>query len=313
MKKIFPLLLASSLVCGVSAIAKAQPPAPTNPIPPIFDYSCPGGQTPELAIGKFFDNAEGPYETAAKIVAGADPDNPALQRLQKLVYDSFGKSIVYPQKIEISPDPQNADFATAHYRLVIHNDLGFTITQDDSAKLEKYVTNKCTYWMIVPNDPSDGAEQFYRYSSEDKESGFTTRLATLIAYPQQSLTAYDLSQSESNVKQILLGLMQYEEDYDHQINLTSQNYKEGLMPYLKSDILFTAPGDAEGTVSYDINSNLAGVNDLTIKNPHTLVAIYQGHDQKLDFKYGDNSVVGFADGHVEAVTREEAKNLRWQP
>lgn len=313
MKQIFQLLLAGSLVCGVSAIAKAQPPAPTSQLPPIFDYSCPGGQTPELAIQKFFMNEEGPYEMAAKIVAGADPDNPALQRLQKMVQDSFGKFYVNPQHIEISPDPKNSDFATAHYRLVLHSDLGFTVTQDDSVRLEKYVTNKCTYWMIVPNDPSDGTQQFYDYSSEDKESGFTTRLATYIAYPQKSLTAYDLSQSEINVKQILLGLMMYEQDYNNQINLTPQNYKDGLMPYIKSNILFTAPGDEAGIVSYDINPNLVGINEAEIKNPWTLVAVYQGHDQKLDFKYGENSVVGFADGHVKAVTQEEAKSLRWKP
>jgi len=80
MKKIYSLLLAGSLVFGVSTIATAQPPEPNYQIPPIFDYTCPGGQTPELAIQKFFMNVEGPYDKAAKIVAGADPDNPALQR-----------------------------------------------------------------------------------------------------------------------------------------------------------------------------------------------------------------------------------------
>lgn len=313
MKKLFSLLMTGSLIFTISVIAIAQPPEPAYQIPPIFDYTCPGGQTPELAVQKFFMNVEGPFEKAGKIVAGADPDNPALQRLQKMVHDSFGKSTVYPQKIEITSDPKNSDFATAHYRLVLHNDLGFTVIQDDSAKLQKYVTNKCTYWMIVPNNPSDGTEQFYGYSADDKETGFTTRLATLIAYPQQSLIAYDLSQSEKNVKQIILGLMQYEEDYDHQINLTPQSYKDGLMPYVQSETIFTAPGDAEGTTSYDLNPNLTGINGAGIQHPSTLVAIYQGHDQKLDFKYGENSVVGFMDGHVKAVTPEEAKTLRWQP
>jgi prepilin-type processing-associated H-X9-DG protein len=312
MKKIYPLLLAGSLIFAPT-IAKAQPPEPNYQVPPIFDYTCPGGQTPELAIEKFFDNEEGPYDKAAKIVDGADPDNPALQRLQKMVQDSFGKMIVYPQHIEITPDPKNPDSATAHYRLVFHNDLGFTVSQDDSAKLEKHTARNCTYWMIVPNDPSDGAQQFYGYKSDDKESGFTTRLATLIAYPQKSLTAYDLFKSESNVKQILLGLMQYEEDYDNQINLNPQNYKDGLMPYIQSYILFTAPGDVEGTVSYNINPNLFGLYSKAIQDPWTLVSIYQGHDQKLDFKYGGYAVVGFMDGHVKAVTPEEAKDLRWKP
>jgi len=54
------------------------------------------------------------------------------------------------------------------------------------------------------------------------------------------------------------------------------------------------------------------VNAAGIQNPSTLVSIYQGHDQKLDFKYDGHSVVGFMDGHVKAVTPEEAKNLRWK-
>jgi len=166
-----------------------------------------------------------------------------------MVVSSLGKFNVTAQQLKIIPDPQNPDLAAAHYRLELHNNLGFTVSQDDSAKLEKHTVRQCTYWMIVPNAPSDGAQQFYGYNSNDTESGFTTRLATLIAYPQKSLTAYDLSQSESNVKQIILGLMMYMQDYDNKINLTPQNYKEGLMPYIKSDALFTAPGDTEGTVS----------------------------------------------------------------
>jgi prepilin-type processing-associated H-X9-DG protein len=50
-----------------------------------------------------------------------------------------------------------------------------------------------------------------------------------------------------------------------------------------------------------------------IKNVPTLVALYLGRDQKLDFRYGGLSPVCFVDGHVKAVTPEEAKSLRWEP
>jgi len=308
----YPLLLAGSLIFSVSIIANAQPPTPPSQLPSVFDYSCPGGQTPELAVEKFFDNSWSP-EAAAKFVEGADADSPALKELSQIIRDHLGKFQLGAIDIKTSIDPKNPDLATAEFTLVLSDELGHAIMQPDSISLDKHTSPKCTYWMIVPGKPELPKDSYYMTGHLTKMSGMTLRLATEIAHPQEMLTLFHLHQSESNVKQIMLGIFMYVQDTDNQINLTPQNYKYELMPYLKSNILFTAPGDVVGTVSYDINSNLAGANDLTIKNPHTLVALYQGHDQKLDFKYGDNSVVGFADGHVEAVTREQAKSLRWKP
>lgn len=312
MQKKSLLIAATSLMVAFSSLALAQPPAAAPQLPPIFDYTCPGGQTPELAIEKFFDNSWSPA-AAARMVEGADPQSPALKEFSRTIRDHLGQFQIAPLNITIAFDPKNPDSATAQYELVLYDELGHTIMQDDGVTLKKHVSRTCTYWMILPGQPEDVDNTFYRNGKPTKESGMTTLLATEIAYPEKMQTQFHLSKSENNVKQISLGLMQYVEDYDQQIHLNPQNYEDGLMPYIQSEALFTAPGDAPGTVSYDINPNLEGLNVQSIQKPSELVAIYQGHNQKLDFKYNGYSVVGFMDGHVKAVSAEEAKNLRWKP
>ncbi|MEO6908235.1 MAG: hypothetical protein ABI210_10125 [Abditibacteriaceae bacterium] len=317
MKKIFPLLLASSLVFGLFTNVKAQPS--TQP-PPIVDYSPPGGETPEQTIINFFMDVDGQFNLAANMVAGADPHAPALQRLQTMVTASFGQFRMFPGFIKITIDPKNPDITTANYPLVLQNNLYFRTFQADSVKLKRYVTGKRTYWMIIPQSALDSPEQFYKYNPHDPESGLTMRLASLIAYPQKSLTMYNLVESQNNVQQIIFGLLMYEQDSDNKIDFTPKEikgklmiYLKALMPHRQNDDFFTAPGDTAGTMSYSLNPNLIGINDEDIKNPSTVVVIYQGQNQKLDYKYGNYSVVGFADGHVKWVTPEEAKGLRWKP
>ena len=92
-----------------------------------------------------------------------------------------------------------------------------------------------------------------------------------------------------------------------------QNFRKKLTPYLKNDLVFTAPGDPAGTTSYDVNANVVGLSLADFTAPSETIAFYQGHDQKLDFRYGGLSPVCFMDGHVKAVTPEEAKTLRWAP
>jgi hypothetical protein len=43
------------------------------------------------------------------------------------------------------------------------------------------------------------------------------------------------------------------------------------------------------------------------------VAFYEGENQTLDFRHDGHAHVGFATGHVEAVTPQQAKTLRWKP
>lgn len=120
-----------------------------------------------------------------------------------------------------------------------------------------------------------------------------------------------LAVSESNVKQIDLGLMQYVQD--HNMKYPTGNYKQAVMPYIKTESLFHDPADTSGSDSYSFNKKLQGVSLDKISDPQGTVALYEGQNQTLAFRHDGRAVVGFADGSVRAVRAEQAKFLRWRP
>ncbi len=126
-----------------------------------------------------------------------------------------------------------------------------------------------------------------------------------------------LTSCESNVKQIELGLIQYA--YDNNNKFPAGDYKAAIMPYTKSESLFHCPADTVtgGASDYSLNPSLQGVSLAKLSDPANTVAIYEGSNRTLDFRHehtgGNVAVVGFADGHVRAVSAQQAKSLRWRP
>ena len=124
-----------------------------------------------------------------------------------------------------------------------------------------------------------------------------------------------LASCESNVRQLGLGLTQY--TYDNGSRFPAGDYKQAIMPYIKSEKVFHCPADTLGSQSYSFNTKLQGVALRKLSNPAETVAIYEGSDQTLDFRHehrgGPVAVVGFADGRVKAVSQTQAQSLRWKP
>lgn len=124
-----------------------------------------------------------------------------------------------------------------------------------------------------------------------------------------------LATCESNVKQIELGLTQYTQDNNEKF--PKGDYVSALMPYVKSEAPFRCPADQTGGVDYSFNENLQGVGLEKLSNPSIVVAVYEGKNQTLDFRHdhtgGSVAVVGFADGHVRAISQSQAGSLRWKP
>lgn len=129
----------------------------------------------------------------------------------------------------------------------------------------------------------------------------------------------------SNAKQISTAAVMFLQDHGNRFALSASTYKKSLTPYLvhqKSptpqilrnvERIFRCPEDKSGKVSYSFNRNLAGVLLAKIKRPAETVMIYEGVGQQLTFRHNGKAVVGFADGHVKLIPREEAKTLRWTP
>jgi len=257
----------------------------------------------------------GNFSNAAKMVYGANSEDPALADFGKEIAKSFGAFELSARDFKLTLDPKDSTTIKADFILIMHDQMGHHIAQPDSVILKKNDSGSYTFWMVVAEDPDALNENYFYYWNNvpSQPCGLTTRLATEIAHPAEMQARIHLSQSFSQLKQLGLGLMQLCMDYEETFQLDPQHLKRDLFPYMKSDALFTAPGDVAGTVSYQINPELIGKKIADIKNANTLVALYLGKDQKLDFRYGGKSMVCFADGHVKAVTPEEAKNLRWMP
>ena len=118
---------------------------------------------------------------------------------------------------------------------------------------------------------------------------------------------------ESNVKQISLGLIEYTQDSDEVFPPSAAAYKDVLAPYVKDEAVYHCPADEGEGVTYSLNANLQGVSLEKLAHPEAVVAVYEGKDQKLDFRHDGKAVVGFADGRVKTVTEDEAAGLQWKP
>jgi len=315
MKKIYQVLLSSSLVFSVSTIAKAQPPEPTEPaiqLPPLH-YS----RTSEDTVQRFIsESAMGNATYPNDYVEGVDNSNAALPQIGGIRKLDLGNFVLAARDITISPNPQSPDLVTANFTLEFSDDaLGLKLAQKDSVELKRHLIpnnkqeGKNEYWSIVPGDP----QKYFEDNSSPEKSGFTERLATLFAYSKEMLPKIHLQQSELQLKQLGLALMMFSQDYAEQLVFTQENYVEKLTPYLKNKTIFVAPGTNADATNFTINPNIAGLKLTQDLDYEDTVAFYLGKDQKLDFRYDGLSPVCFLDGHVEAISPEEAKNLEWQP
>lgn len=126
-----------------------------------------------------------------------------------------------------------------------------------------------------------------------------------------------LASCQSNMKQIGLGLIQYEQDNNNKMPASAATYKDTIFPYIKSDQVFRCPADQSRGVDYSMNTNLQGVSIDKLSDPSSTVAIYEGSGQTLNFRHehtgGNVAVVCFADGHVKDISQSQAGSLRWKP
>jgi hypothetical protein len=311
MKKIFQVLLASGLVLGMSAIAKAQPPE-QKPI----EY--PSQMNMDSVITDFyrtFDSQRFGYE--GELADWQKPDNKALDEMHRIIANRLGNYSVEPTDAIYTVNPHDPSLITVHFTLKLDDyGLNFHIAQADSIQLKRHADNNGVQWLIVPGDPQkyfDAPLVDLQPKASQPISGITENIATLVAFPEKMLPVVQLHQSMTQLKAIVLGMFYFMQDYDEHLAFTPQNFREKLKMYTRNESFFTAPGDAAGVTSYSLNPSILGEPDIESYDNRNVVAFYLGHDQNLDFRYDGLSPVCFMDGHVKAVTPEEAKNLRWKP
>jgi prepilin-type N-terminal cleavage/methylation domain-containing protein/prepilin-type processing-associated H-X9-DG protein len=137
---------------------------------------------------------------------------------------------------------------------------------------------------------------------------------------------------QSNAKQIMLGIMQYTQDYDERLfrhdggESPQSNWAYILQPYVKSTQLFTCPSDTlpnntfNGTktdyyFSYGFNwtwlnlASLASVQKpaetITITDSVNWVSkapdVYGTDSYPVHYRHLETATIGFFDGHVKAM------------
>ncbi len=183
-------------------------------------------------------------------------------------------------------------------------------------------------WKIVarpapprPQAPEDGSTQAQAQAIEaaaraaqSEEDGFLNTWARAMVQPHALLMHSVALSSMSNVKQILLGIIQLTQDYDEKFAFTTANFHDKVFPYIKSEQVFQAPAvDEDKPLAYTVNPTLAGKSLADLDEPAQTVAVYEaGPDGKPLFRFGGKAVIGFADGHVRLIGPEQAQNMTWQ-
>jgi prepilin-type processing-associated H-X9-DG protein len=269
-----------------------------------------------LALGDI--KLESELRAAALFVVGANPDEPALKdlttELKKASAPHWRISLPAPVPPEatattatVTPDQKEA---TVKVWVGTHDHLGMQLWQEEEVPMRREETAVGTVWRIVPYAIDDIARVM---SWNSPKLDPLRLLATYIAHPRELLQQVHLNESQMQVKQLALGVMQYSQDWDETYPPNIATFKEKLLPYVRGEALFTAPTDEAGRQSYNFNPALANKKLAALNEVAQTVMIYLGKDKNLDFRFGGKTVVGFADGHVEAVDAERARTLRWNP
>ena len=136
---------------------------------------------------------------------------------------------------------------------------------------------------------------------------------------------------QSHLKEVLLGTMQYAQDYDRRFPLLNARYLRrtvppstgyicSLQPYVKSFQIFQCPAEARhklGNTDYSYNASvLAGLEDVMVKNAANTViyadsneapgALAAASAPTVLNRHWDGSDYAFADGHVEWLVSDKA-------
>jgi len=114
----------------------------------------------------------------------------------------------------------------------------------------------------------------------------------------------------ANAKQITTAIMMYVKA-NKGVTPKDADYMNALTPYNKKPEIFQCPLDPKGTVSYTMNSAVAGTAINTVLLPSSTVLIYEGTGGKLNFKHSGRAVVGFVDGRCSLVDASRASTLIW--
>ena len=113
---------------------------------------------------------------------------------------------------------------------------------------------------------------------------------------------------QSNLKQVMLGILQYAQDYNENYP-PARKWIDEIFPYVRNEQIFRCPALPAGdNYGYALNQNLGALNLAKMDNIAQTVAIYEtdslvrnefGAGEERAYRHLGGSNLAFADGHVK--------------
>lgn len=135
-------------------------------------------------------------------------------------------------------------------------------------------------------------------------AGFYTGMIGAAVVPEmtRARTAARSATSLSNLKQLVLGMVMYAEDWDGKLP-DAAKWRSQIKPYVKNEEIFNSPF---GGYQYCFNAKLSGVNIHKVLNPSDVVILYEGYNGKPPvagyYLPADGAArVAYLDGHVKSI------------
>jgi prepilin-type processing-associated H-X9-DG protein len=283
---------------GVARV-QAQPPDPTPPGDDQPEAAEVHDSYPSITLDDLIKahNANN-WEFLRDLIEDADRDDENLAKAGKELSIARGtlKLSLKEQVLEI----ENED-ASMFVTVVGENHLGLKVVWSEGLRLHR---DKEGIWRLRANAP--------RLVEWNVADGYLQRVIMLVAHPKMRVLQQH-NQSARQIKQLSLGVMQFIQDNAQRFAFTQDTIKAEISPYIKSEDIWTAPGDEAGALSYFFNPSLIGKKHAEIWDKSKTVMFYLVKNGELSFPYDGKTTVGFADGHVEILDAKQAKNLRWEP
>ena len=132
------------------------------------------------------------------------------------------------------------------------------------------------------------------------------------------------SSCQSNMKQQMLGIMQYAQDWDEKYP-SARNWIDVLQPYVKSEEIFVCPSLKAAGVKgngYAFNQYLSQKSQGRLQDIASVVAIYEtsnparnwfGPGTGRAYRHEGGSNLAFADGHIKWFRKGEEKGVKFKP
>lgn len=155
---------------------------------------------------------------------------------------------------------------------------------------------------------------------------YTGIIAPELAKNTEYIAKRQRESCQSNLKQLMLGILQYSQDYDEKLP-PANKWMDVIFPYVRSEAIMHCPALAEQgakAYGYALNQNLGGISQSKLNDVAQTVAIYETDDlarnaygvaDERAYRHMGGSNLAFADGHIKwfAEGQEKPEDVRFKP